>query len=204
MLHEQTTPKFSRPFHVLPLSSRNRKTNVRFTDRYFFDGPASNTEQEHSRLGNAIRSLAEGHQTGIVVVDGIEIYSAWRPDKFDEAGVRYVLDRALNDRWTLSLPDIGFRPAKFRYQTSLEKQRTEQHRQYLTNAWLETEHGLFWTWEKINLNDLQGLFVKSIEWMNKSIEERREMSLGHLGRPTLASQFGDIRDQLLASSRSKG
>ena len=175
---------------------------VRLGVRYYFDYMGS-SEFEQGMLGETIRRMVDHLETGEFVIDGIRIYAVWDTDNYDAAGVELVLNQLYQGQrrtkeWT------NFEGRKYQEQKALEKQRRELRGLYPTNAWFVIDHGLFWTWEKINIKDIPLNLAKTVQWNDLTPEEQRAASVPAVQqKPTLEAKFGPLREQLIKSGQLK-
>jgi len=178
------------------MSSRSKNNQVRIGERYYMDYMGS-TEFESGLMGATIRSMAGNCDIGTFNIDGITIYACWNKDNYDAVGVGYVLNQLYLEQIRLQEPS-GFTARKYQEYKALEKQRQRLRAEYLCNAWFDVQHGLFWTWEKINIKDIPLNLTKSVAWMDMTPEQRRAAQQSAHVKPTLGAQMGNLREQLAA------
>ena len=191
---------YKQPHWIQRLSSRSRDNQIRFTERYHADG-MGNSHFEQGYMVNALKQMDGNIQTTVFQVEGNDIYAAWNPDHYDAEGTEYVINKLWNERvggWWVE-ECTYFRQQCLSEQRALEKQRLKQKKLYAINAWFDIEHGLFWTWEKINLKDIALNIAKQAAWSALSAEERRAHSLGTRAKPTMGALLGSLKDQLSKS-----
>jgi hypothetical protein len=200
LLPEEQTMLFKKPRLIQRLSSRSRNAQVKFSERYHFDV----LEGDHGRrVIDALGKMHKNLETTEISLHGIPIYLAWNVDNYDREGAALVLDQLWNRgllEERLEQPTY-FCYSRYQEQQGLEKQRRQLKQQYAINAWLDVEHGLFWTWEKIRIEDIAINIAKSMIWLEKTPEERRAENFAGREKPTLAAQLGPLKDQLIQTGK---
>lgn len=186
--------RYQRPYLIQRMSARSKNNQVKLSERYWMDCMGA-TEFESGFMGRAIRAMNGNCDIGQFEIDGIKIYACWNKDNYDTAGVEMALSQLYFGQ-IRTQEFVGFEAKKYHEQKQLEKQRTLLRREYPINAWFEITHGLFWTWEKINIKDILLNLAKSVAWMNMTPEQQREAANPHGINPTLGGKFGNLRDQL--------
>ena len=190
---------FQKPTKIQRLCSRSRDSQARFIERYMIDG----FECAPGYLSRTLEAMHNNLETAEIDLHGIPIYVAWNPDKYDRDGAALVIDQLWNGGLLESRQESPtyFTFGRYQEQRGMEKQRRVARRQYFVNAWIDVEHGLFWTWEKINLKDLASNIAKTVEWLHKTPEERRAENFAGRRKPTLEAQLGPLKDQLIQAGK---
>lgn len=194
---------YKQPHWIQRLSSRSRDNQIRFTERYHADG-MGNSYFEQGYMADALRQMDGIVQTAVFQVEGNDIYAAWNPNHYDAEGAEYVISKLWNERflsgWWVE-ECTYFRQERLSEQRAFEKQRLKQKKLYAINAWFDIEHGLFWTWEKINLKDIALNIAKQAAWSALSVEERRAEIFALRGNSTLGAKLGPLKDQLIKAGK---
>lgn len=182
------------PTHIWRMSTRSKNEQVKITERFLFEfmeGPLFTGDHRDKVLATMHTTL----ETGVVTVDGRPIYVAYNRLQYDLAGVEDMLNRLyLNQFGTSAFTRFDW--ANWSQWLTLEKQNTKRRQAYMTDAWLDLDYGLFWTWEKINVKDIIKNIQKSIEFAEMPDHERRKHLTREPGRVNMEHLLGDLKSRM--------
>lgn len=193
-------PRYGYPRLIQQMTSRSKNNQVRLSERYHFEYMGA-SEFEGTVLSQTVRSMNGNCELGTFNIDGIQIYACWDNRVYDAVGVELVLQQIYFQQIRLVEP-VKFNARTYQQYKALEKQRQKLRAEYIPNAWIDIQNGLFWTWEKINIKDIPLNIAKSVAWMDLTPEQRRAAQQSAHVKPTLGAQMGDLRERLAANKSS--
>ena len=155
--------------NVQNLRSRSSNEEVRFSERYEIEYMGS-TEFECGYLSQRLRDLAEFGTPGEIMVDGVFMLVLFDSRHFNKQGAEYAIGRVYDG--TCRTQDFtGFDQRNRREASSKRKQRDGfarlKGKDLERNAWIDIDHGLFWTWQRINIRGVLRNIRKSVEYMDQ-------------------------------------
>ncbi|QVD49322.1 hypothetical protein LUCX_252 [Xanthomonas phage vB_XciM_LucasX] len=188
---------YKRPYLIQRMQARSKNNQVRLGERYSNEYMGA-SEFERGTMAQTLKSMHGFVDHGQFQVGELTIYAAWDHRNYNSAGVQLVLDGLWNGQFRTK-EWLNFSLKKY-----VEQQRAVKEMRLspmarsadYTDAWFDIDHGLFWTWQKINLKDIVLNIAKSHAWMSLSEGERRAAQFETHGRATLQGALGPIADQL--------
>ena len=163
-------PEYHRPM-VVRMHMANKDNQVRFSQR-FHSEYMGRSEFEGVDFSKRLREMHQEMRVGCVSVDGCDTYIAYSPKYFAN---HEEVEAYLSDIYHERLRAFEFT----RFNREYRRETIELKKEYgkkenklktmptRTNAWFDIEVGLFWTMEKININDLRLNIRKSVEYMDQ-------------------------------------
>ena len=149
--------KYKTPRLIQRLIARTKDCTVRFGERYQMDYMGS-TEFELGLIAARLRELATRSMMGEVMVNGRFILVLFNPVHYDLQGVECVLNKLYHNEFQLKEPSLFNDDYRKRYKEISPNTRID--------AWFDIQHGLFWTWQRINIKDVQRNIRISVEYMD--------------------------------------
>lgn len=164
---------FMKPRLIQRMSMESKNADIKFGDRFNNDYMGAN-EFERGMMRERLVELSKYNAIGQVLVHGIPTFVLFHPDRYDLAGVEYMLNRLYEGAYALDLREPIYFSAEHRKQWKDMKVSGATY----TNAWFDIEHGLFWTMETINIADVRKNIRQSADYIReKAVEKAGQASL---------------------------
>lgn len=177
-----STTNYTKPYLIQRMTMVSRDCNIRFGKR-FLNHYMGAVEFEHSEQAQRIRELHARNSVGCIMIDGCDIFVMYSPDRMTLEQVK----KELSDLYwgkTRTKETTNFN-REFRLRRKRSGLPASPHED--TNAWFDIENGVFWTWEKININEVRKNIAASVRYMDdvrkraeeeaRAVEERDNSSL---------------------------
>ena len=156
---------FQLPGDVLPLIAQSRLESIPFEERYRF----ANDYQEGYRrlqLHTQMRSLVEDSGCCEVMVDGVFMLAIYNPKNYNVSGVQYVLNRLYRGEVQATHHTYFNDPCR-------------RNKASEANAWFDLSHGLFWTWQRLQINRVRNNFRRSVRATGNENPDQAYMKAAH-------------------------
>lgn len=160
--------------NVQNLRSRNSNEEVRFSERYEIEYMGS-TEFECGYLSQRLRDLAEFGRVAQIMVDGVLMLTLYDKRHFNMEGAEYAVARVYDG--TCRTQDFTGFDQRSRREADLKRRQRDgfsrlKGKELERDAWMDIDHGIFWTWRRINIRGVLRNIRKSVEYMDQQVKPR--------------------------------
>lgn len=183
-------------------SARTRDNQCPLTYRYLFEHMGQ-PQFEGAAFENVMRYMDGNVSTGTVDIDGRPVYVVYRSDLGELSVVQNELDR-LYRKQTPTSADIRFDWERWRHYLTFDNQNVKLRKAFLTDAWLDIDYGVFWTWQRVHVQDIVTNIRKTVEFMDTPDYERRKHLTRTPGRVNMEYMVGELKSRMEQKGLLKG
>ena len=187
---------------IWPMSARNKNNQVKITERYLFEDLPQIEGGRNPVLIKVFRAMEENLETGEITIDGRPVYVAYNANCFDLPGAGQAIYNVYTGAQRTQVP-TRFDWSHWSKYLTMAKQLTKLKSEYMTDAWLEHEYGVFWTWQKINIKDIALNIRKYLEFVDLPEDQRRSQLTRVPGRVTLDMALGGLKSHLERQAKDR-
>lgn len=157
-----------KPRWVQRMTQNHKNSRMPFNDRFALDY-MGNSYFEQGKLVETIRTLAAQPELGLLEfkIDKVRIYVAFNPSNYTAEAAETII-RAIWNREHWMEEHTGFDEKHYNMRKSDRWQEAD--------AWIDIESGLFWTWERINLQDMHRTYQTHVQYLDY---QRTRIDAGH-------------------------